>query len=420
MRWWPRGGLWRQRDFLQLWAAQIVSAIGSRVTRTALPIIAILSLDGTPNQIAILSAFSMAPGIVVGLLAGGAIDRSAKRPILIASDLARAALVMTIPIAAWLGVLSMLQLYVMAALIGAASALFQITDNAYLPVLLGKKHLVEGNAKLEATESVAEVTGPGLAGILVQVLGGPLAMVVDALTYLWSAGFLAAIRQSEEIPAAEEGSPSIVRDIATGFGAAFAHPLLRPLFIARSISTLGFGFFLTLYMIFTLETLALDPATVGGLISVGGVGALIGAVIAARLSPRLRLGRAMIAFLVLAQASYLLIPAASGPMWLILALLIAHQLIGDGLEVAFSIHAVSLRQTVLPIALLGRVNATLQALTGACFVVGMLVAGPLATSIGVRNAVWIGAGIGMIAPIVLALSPIRRLEKMPRGEALGD
>lgn len=419
MQWWPTGGLWRHGDFLRLWAAQIVSAVGSRITRTALPIIAILTIDATPNEIAVLGALSIAPGIVIGLLAGGWIDRSAKRPLLIAADLARAALIMTVPVAAWSGVLTMAQLYAVAGLVGVGSALFQITDNAYLPALIGKDDLVEGNAKLEATESVAEITGPGLAGVLIEALTGPVAMVFDAVTYLWSASFLARIR-TPEIPAeAGDGPLSLRADIAVGFRAGFGHPLLRPIFVAAAVSTLSFGFFLTLYMLFTLDDLGLGPATVGVLISMGGVGALIGTVITTRLTPRLGLGRAMIVFLAVGQAGMLLIPMAAGPDWLVLALLVGHQIIGDGFTVAYAVQAVSLRQTVLPLSLLARVNATLQVLTGAAFLVGMLLAGPLATAIGVRNGVWAGALVGLAAPVILLFSPVRNLRRMPRGTA-GD
>lgn len=414
MTWWPTGGLWRHPAFLRLWGAQIVSAIGSRITRTALPIIAILTIEASPNQIAILSALSMAPGILIGLLAGGLIDRSAKRSILVASDLIRAGLILTVPIAAWLGGLGMGQLYVVAGLVGAASALFQIADNAYLPVLVPAEHLVEGNAKLEATESLAEITGPGLAGVLVQVLTGPVALVIDALTYLWSAVFLLSIRHREEPPPEPDEPPSLVGDIATGFATAFGHPLVRPVFLAAAVEGLGFGFFLTLYMIFTLDTLALSPATVGVLISFGGVGALIGTLIATRLTPRLRLGPAMIGFLAISQLAFLLIPLADGAEWFILGLLIVHQIVGDGFSMAYSIHAVSLRQIAFPVAVLGRINATLHVLSGTFFLIGMLVAGPLATALGVRAAVWAGACVGLIAPFILFFSPIRDMTRMPR------
>src|SRR5215218_6104112 len=165
MHWWPSGGLWRHPDFLRLWAAQAGSAVGSRITRTALPIIAILTVRATPTEVAVLSALGVAPGVVVGLFIGGRVDRAAKRPLLVGADVMRALLILTIPAAAWLGALSMPQLYAVAALVGAATTLFQIADASFLPAVVGPDRLVEGNARLQATESVAEAVGPGLAGV---------------------------------------------------------------------------------------------------------------------------------------------------------------------------------------------------------------------------------------------------------------
>src|SRR5215218_9523736 len=187
MHWWPSGGLWRHPDFLRLWAAQAGSAVGSRITRTALPIIAILMLRATPTEVAVLSALGVAPGVLVGLFAGGRVDRAAKRPLLIGADVARALLILTIPAAAWLNVLGMAQLYAIAALVAAATTLFQIADTSYLPVLVGREQVLEGNARLGATESLAETAGPGVAGVLIQLLTAPVAVIVDALSYLWSA-----------------------------------------------------------------------------------------------------------------------------------------------------------------------------------------------------------------------------------------
>lgn len=269
-RWWPTGGLWRHREFLRLWAAQSVSAIGSRITRTAIPVIAVLAVDGSAVELGLLAACSVAPGALVALALGGWVDRSPKRRILIGADLVRAALVMTIPIAAWLGVLTIAQLYVTAAAMGCASALFRITDDAYLPSLIGKLHLVEGNSKLEATEAVAEITGPGLAGVLIEVITAPVAMVVDAATYLWSALLLGRIR-STETPAASTGDDTLASDLRTGFRACWHEPRVRPLLLATAVSTLAGGFFFALYMLYTLDVLGLSAGAVGLIISVGGV-----------------------------------------------------------------------------------------------------------------------------------------------------
>lgn len=399
-------GLWQNADFLRLWAAQAVSALGSRLSRTALPVIAILSLGAEPADVAILAALSTAPGVLVGLAAGGVVDRSRKRPLLVGADLARAALILTVPAAAWLGALSMAQLYAVAALVGAASALFQITDNAYLPALVGPERLVEANAKLEGTEAAAEIAGPGAAGILIQVLSAPATMVADALSYLWSAALLWRIRATEAPapPAPEEGGQaggSLGEDLRVGLRHGLGHPVVGATFLAMGLQAFFSGAFFALYMLYLLETLRLDPATAGLIISVGGVGALGGSAVATILGRRLGPGPTMVLCLAVGQAGALLIPLAAGLGRLAVPALVLHQLLGDGFLVAFYVHAVSARQSMLPLGVLGRVNATLQVITGALLPAGTLAAGWIAGRIGVTAAVWIGVIGGLAAPLPL-------------------
>ncbi len=410
MQWWPRGGLWRHREFLHLWAAQAVSAVGSRITRTAIPVIAVLAVDGSAVELGLLSAISVGPGAIVGLVAGGRIDRAAKRPILIGADLVRAVLVATIPIAAWLGALTMTQLYVVAGLMGCASTLFQMTDNAYLPALIGTRDLVDGNAKLETTESIAEISGPGLAGVLIELLTAPITMLVDAATYVWSALLLSRIRATES-PAPATDDDSLAQDIRTGLRACWHEPLVRPLLVASAVSTLSWGFFFALYMLYTLDDLALSPGVVGAIISVGGVGALLGALLSRRTAAALGTGKAMFACLLLGQAGALLIPLAAGPTAAVIALLVGHQLLGDGFVTAYQIQAVSLRQAALPLHVLARANGVFTVVHSALLPIGALIAGVAGEALGVRTAVWIGVVGGTAAP--LALLPLWRLDRIP-------
>lgn len=408
-RWRPSGGLWRHPDFLNLWAAQSLSAMGSRITRTALPVIAILTIDATATEIAILSALGVAPGVIVGLFAGGAIDRRAKRPLLIAADLARAVLILTIPLAAWSGALTMPQLYLVAAAIGAASALFRIADNAYLPALIGKQALVEGNAKLEATDSLAESVGPGLAGILIQALTAPVAVIVDALSYLWSALLLGRIRAVEAPAASPEAGTSVIADIRIGLRACLDHPAVARLLAAETLMMLFGGFFHTLYMILALQTLALSPLVVGLIISVGGIGSFLGALVAERMAGRLGLGPTLLLTLTVGSAAALLIPLSELVRPLAIPSLVMHQLIGDAFLSIYLIHAVSLRQRVLALDVLGRADATFHVATGLSLPAGALVAGPLADTIGMSATIWIGAVGGLSAAAALLSPSVLRL-----------
>ena len=412
---WPSGALWREADFLKLWSAQGISALGSRITRTALPILAVLTIGASVEQVAILSALALAPGVIVGLAMGGRVDRRAKRPMLIGADLFRAALLLTVPAAAWTDNLSMGQLYAVAALTGAATTLFQIADKAYLPALIGRNHLVDGNAKLEATDALAEITGPGLGGLLVQAITAPLAIAFDALSFLVSAFFLGAIRH-EEIPAASDTGgdrPTLIHDLRVGLRACVLHPLVRPVFMVEAVSAFLNGIFAALYTVYALKTLDLTPASLGLVISVGGVGALFGALLAAKCSRRFGLGRAMIVCMAGSRLAGLLIPMARGPEWLAVSCLVGHQLVGDALLIAYYVLAISLRQTVLPQDTLGRANATFHVASGVLVPVGALLAGSIATATDVRTALWISALGGLANPVILQFSAVRRLQAMP-------
>jgi MFS family permease len=410
-----QGGLWAHRDFLRLWAAQAVSAFGFRITRTALPIIAVTTLQQPEVVVSVLMAAQIAPGLLVGLVAGGWIDRSRKRRILIGADLVRAAAVASIPLAWALGSLSIAHVIAAGAVVGAASALFQITDNTYLPALIGRRQLAEGNAKLESTEAIAEITGPAVAGVLIRWLGGPLTVLIDAATYLWSALLLGRIRAPEP-PAAAVAGRRIREDLRVGFREVFRHPIVRPIVVSHMVWSLSGGFFLALYALFCLRELGLSEGTFGVIVGMGGVGALAGALISRKLVRRIGLGRTLLATSALSLACALFIPLAgsshvAGSAALIVGALVAHQLLSDGFSVAFVIQAVTLRQTVLPRATLGRANAAIHVVTSGLLPVGALAAGVIAELAGTRTAVWVGVLIGLVAPALLW--PLRHLREMP-------
>jgi predicted MFS family arabinose efflux permease len=387
---------------MRLWSAQVGSAFGSRITRTVLPMIAILAITADPTEIAVLSALGVAPGIVIAIFAGGIIDRGRKRPVLIGSDLLRAALILTIPIAAWLGMLSMAQLYIVTAVVGAASAAFQIADNSYLPTLVESDQLVDANSKLEATEAVAEAAGPGIAGALVQVLSAPSAMVVDAFSYLWSAWQLNRIRTLENPVASSIRTQGILGDAIIGFRACVRHPMVGPLLAAEAITYLFGGIFMTLYMVLALDALKLAPASVGLIVSAGGIGAFFGALFSRALASRLGVSRALILALTTSQSACLLIPLSLASPRHAVLMLTLQQIIGDTLLATFAILATSLRQRLMPGEVLARSNATFQFVTGIMLPAGALAAGPLAALLGLSGALWIGAIGGLLAVPALA------------------
>ena len=400
--------LWRHADFLRLWSAQAVSAFGSRITREGLPLAAVLTLDATPVQLGILAALGYGPGLVIGLFAGGWADRHRRRPLLIGSDLARMVLLLSIPLAAWSGLLAMGQLYVVAALVGAASVVFDIADHGYLPGLIDRDQLLEGNSKLAVTDSVAEVGGPALAGLLFQLLTAPIALVVNAATYAVSAVLLLAIRRPEPPVEIKPGQRHPLSDLLFGLRAIGDQPLVRPLLGAALLQGLFGAFFAALYMLFAIQTLKIAPALLGLIIAMGGVGALAGALLARLATRRLGPGRAIVIMGGTGALSLMLVPLApagpvSGP-----AFLIAAQLIGDAFMVAAIIPAVTLRQSLFPQSMLGRTSAVFHVAAGATMVVGALVGGALGQVLGVREALWIGAAGVLAGPLLLRFSPLWR------------
>lgn len=403
--------LWAHADFRRLWAAQAVSAVGSRITRTALPIVAISSLGASATMVSLLSAMAMAPGVVIALFASGFIDRARKRPLLIAMDVVRAALLLTLPVAAVAGVLTMTHLIIVAALTGAATSVFVIAKSAYLPRLVQVEALVEGNTKLQTTEALAEVAGPSVAGFLIQAVSAPIAVVVDALGFLWSAWWLKRIEAGEETaPPAAQAHP--FADIVDGWRACRTDPIVFALLAAEGTFGLFAGFFAAIYMLFTLRTLGLDEATVGLIIGVGGIGALWGALAAPPLTRWLGYGRAVIICLGLWVVANVLVPMAEGQGALTIPFLVAQQLIGDGFLSAFMILAISVRQTALDHDVQARAGATFQAVGGLSLPIGALVAGPLADVVGTGAVLWIAIGGALIPLAILALSPLWRLQKL--------
>lgn len=415
----PRTGLWAHADFMRLWAAQAISAFGSRITRTALPIIAVQSLHESETIVALLSSVYLAPGVLLALFAGGVVDRSRKRRILMGADIFRAAVVASVTIAWLFGALSMWHLVIVGALVGAASALFTIADVAYLPTLVEKRQLGEGNAKLETTEAVAEVTGPASAGVLIGALGAPLAVAIDAASYLWSALMLNRIRTVEPppqpAPSAQSSTWQSQRDLRDGMRAIFENRHVRPVVSSLMVWSIAGGFFTALYTLFCLRTLGLSTLTFGIIIALGGIGSFGGAVISRRLVASIGLGRTMIVSAVISLAGGLLIPLARGSQTTVLLCLGAHQLISDCFSVAFVIQAVTLRQTVLPKHMLGRANAAVHVCTAGLVPIVALLAGLLAEFTSIRTAVWVGVVIGLVAPLFLL--PLRNLRWMPESHS---
>ncbi len=392
----PPAPVLADRDARRYLLGRVVSEIGSRITREGLPVTVVLVLAATPLQLSWLAALTMLPALLLSPWAGNLTDRLRRRPLLIWGDLARGLFLLAIP-ALWLaGALTFWQVVAVSVLVSATSVLYRIADQAYLPFLVGRSRLAEGNALVGQADATGEIAGPTLMGVLVQALGAPLAILVDACSYLFSAVALATIRRAE--PAPEARARQVPRPKATsGLGASLAHPLLRWfLFSSGGMQLFVGGAFGTLYEIYVLRILGLSPLAMGILVTAGGVGAMAGASLFRPVSRRLGVGRTLTWSLLAYALLTMLVPLAGG-VWLsaFLALLGA-QFLGDLAGTLSEIGETTLRQALTPDRFLGRVNGAMSWATGALGVVGALAAGLLATAIGVRAAFWV-ASAGAVA-----------------------
>jgi MFS family permease len=406
-------GLWRHHDFMRLWAGQTVSQLGSTMTREALPYTAILALHATPVQMGLLGAAGSAPLLLFGLLAGVWVDRLRRRPIMIAADLGRALLLLSVPLAYLLGWLRIEQLYLVAALVGVLSLFFDVAYRALLPGLVQRDHLMEGNSKLGMSESIAEIGGPPLGGALVQLISGPITILLDALSFLFSAFMLRRICAEEPPPAPVERQERIWHDLATGLRAIWADPSLRAMAGSSVIRSFFGWFFGAIYGLYAIEVLGMGTAILGITVACGGIGAFAGALLVPSVTRRFGVGATIVGALLIGSSTSLLIWLAGGLLVAAVPLLIAAQLVGDAADSIAMIDEISLRQAITPDHMLGRVNASMNVLGEGIGTLGMLVGGVLAEIIGLRPTVAVAALGSLLGCVWLLWSPLRRVRELP-------
>ncbi len=409
--------LWRNAEFRKLWIGQTISQIGSRVTRGALPITAVMVLGASPWQMGILSGAVAIPVLLFGLFAGAWVDRLRRRPILIAADLGRAAILATIPAAAALHVLRMPLLYVVAAANGMLTVLFDSAYQAYVPALVERENIVPANAKLAISDSIAEVVGPGGGGVLVQVLTAPVAIAFDAVSFLVSAFSLGLIRKREARADKPAATPHIFREIAEGLRFCWQNEYLRPTVLRTAVGAFSIGSFAGLYELFTLRELHITPALLGVIIAVGGGFALAGSFLAERVVQRLGFGRAAVGSAIYIGLACLMIPMAHGSVFTCAVFLTVAQLGDLGWPVT-NVTDVSLRQAVAPAHLLGRVNSAVYLLFRGVVPLGALAGGAAAGVIGIRTTMLIGTTGFLLSILFIVFSPIARLRHLPEPEAV--
>jgi MFS family permease len=404
--------LWRHPDFLKLWAGQTVSELGSVVTRTAVPLVALFLLHAGPLEMALLIVAASLAVLLVGLIAGAWVDRLRRRPLLIWADAIRAVLLFSIPIAYVLDVLSMTQLYVVMFVEACFGSLFDSAYPAYVPSLIGVERVVDGNAKLATSSSIAEIGGPGLAGALVQFFSAPFAILVDAVSFAVSAVSLLLIRTVEPARPPRSAETHLRGEILEGLQLVLRHRVLLPMAVRSVVAHVAGSFYGVLYTLYLIQELKLNPLLLGIVISAGGVGSLVGSLFAQRVIKRLGIGPALIWTAIGASILGILTPLAQGPIVIATLMVFIPQLVGDGLQTIEGVAEISLIQGLIPDRVLGRVNATLETFShGIAYPIGALIAASVAGVVGLRGGIAIGWAGMAVSLLLLVFSPLPRIRR---------
>jgi Na+/melibiose symporter-like transporter len=406
--------LWRNPAFVRVWSAATISIFGSLITGMALPLAAIIVLGAGALEMAILRVVELGVALMFGLVAGAWVDRLRRRPVLIWADLGRVVLLGSVPIAFVLGVLTFWQLVIVTGLASILTTFFDAADNAYLPTIVEHDQLVDANGALAASGSAAEFMAFGISGFLVQLLTAPIAIAIDAVTFLVSALLLGTIRVKEAPPPRREDREPVVSEIRDGLRLVRHDPLLRAFVLAQMSLSALWGIFGATWLLFVLEGLSIGPAAIGVIAGVGGFASLVGAVVATRATRRWGIGPVAITALLLAAVGNAFIPLAPAGLPVVAAgSLIIAQLLGDSAVTVYEVTEVSVRQALVRDRALGRVASTFHVASGVVQLVATLGAGLLAGVIGLRTTMWLAPFGGVLGAAVLWFSPVRHLIALP-------
>ena len=405
-----RLGLLCEHDFRQLFVADTISQVGNQISLLALPLVAVLALHASNFEVGLLAACGMLAFLLVGLPAGAWVDRMRRRNVLIFGDIGRALVLGSVPLAWTLRVLSMPQLYLVALATGVLTVFFDVAYQSYLPHLVGREHLLEGNAKLEAVRAVSQIGGPAITGLLIQALTAPLAVVLDAASFAGSALFVRRIRRRETVPE-RKARAHLGNEVAEGLRFVFTNPLLRAIAMSIASYNLLSGVRTAMLIVLLARVLHLPAGMIGGFFSIASVGALVGALTARKIAARIGQGPAIWIPIAVTAPLQLLIPMAQRG-WLLWVAAFAYLVIYFSLTVN-NITQVSFRQGLTPERLLGRMNATMRFLVWGTAPLGALIGGVLGQLLGPRTALWAAAIGGLIPVLPLLLSPLRTMRELP-------
>ncbi len=410
----PPATLRNHPDFLKLWIGQTVSQFGNQFTGLALQLFAVRVLLASPGQMGVLGALGTLPFLLFGLLVGVWVDRHRRRPILIAGDFGRGLIVVSIAVLTLLSLARIEYLYILGFATGILTVFFDVSYQAYLPALVPRDQIVEGNSKLEATNTTAQVSGPVLAGFVIRGLGYAAAMAFDGVSFFFSAGLMARIRKPETTPVASERR-SVLKEIREGLRVVFRDRRLWSIAGCTGTSNLFSGALFALFVLYAVRNLGLEEVGLGIIGGLGSIGGILGAITANRVARRLGIGRAILLGLLVGSASsFGIVFATPGTAF---AFLTAMGFAGALGALWYNINQVSLRQSLVPLRLQGRLNATMRFLVWGTLPVGSLLGGTLGELLGLYPAIVIAAVGGLLAIPWIFFSPVRRLATIPPSAA---
>jgi len=402
-------GLWTHRDFMKLWMGETLSLFGSQLTLLALPLTAVVLLKATPREMGLLNTAAFAPFFLITLFAGAWLDKRHQRPVLIISNLARALLLICIPLGYWVGVIGTEYMMLIVFLIGVFSILFELSYQSYLPTLLSREQLVEGNSKLFASASIAEIGGPGLAGLIIQVFSAPVALALDAVTFLIASVSLASIRHSETKPSLT--TQKLWDRIWDGLRLTLGNTYLRTFCLEATTYNFFNQAFVTLFVLYATHELGFDAGTIGLLFAIGSIGALIGSLVADRIGRQIGMGRTMSIGALVSCLAPLLIPLAP-PSFPFPALTVGFFISGLSVTIT-NVHVFSIRQAMMPPDKRARIIASYRFISWGVIPFGALLSGELAEQIGLQPTLLLGAVGVTTACLWFIASPLARLRHVP-------
>jgi MFS family permease len=417
-----RPSLWRQPDFVKLWSAETISQFGTQVSQLAIPLIAAIVLEVTPFEFGLLATIEFLPFILISLPAGVWVDRLPRRPILIIGDIGRGIALLSIPLAFYFNVLTIWQLYAVGFINGCLTVFFDVAYQSYLPALVERDDLIEGNSKLEISRSAAQITGPGVAGFLIGIVTAPMAIIVDSLSFFGSALFVLRIRKHEPRPERKKDAAgknvSMRTEIAEGLRFVLGNRYLRAIAACTGSSNLFGNIGFAILILYAVRILGMTAATIGIALSIGSIGALLGALTANRIGRRLGVGRTIVITAILFAPPMLLI--ALTPPELALPMAAASIFLASFGGVVYNITQVSFRQAITPERMQGRMNATMRFIVWGTIPFGNIIGGFLGGFIGLHETIWLSGFLSFIPFLPVLFSPVRSIREMPKPEGPPD